>query len=57
LYPVYKLEAEGCSMVKTEKWTTACVNIGYKLTGNRGEKEIVNRLAEMEDFIRNMQSL
>jgi PadR family transcriptional regulator PadR len=28
----------------------------YKLT-ETGEKETVNRLAEMEDFIRNMQSL
>jgi DNA-binding PadR family transcriptional regulator len=28
----------------------------YKLT-ERGEKETVNRLSELEDFIRNMQSL
>lgn len=56
LYPaLHKLEAEGFLEVEME-------NVGnrmrkyYRLTES-GEQETVNRLAELEAFIRNMQAL
>ncbi len=56
LYPaLHKLEAEGFLDVEI-------VNIGnrmrkyYKLT-EQGTKETVNRLAELEDFIKTMQTI
>ena len=56
LYPaLHKLEAEGLLAVEVEKVENR-VRKYYKLTES-GEKETVNRLAELEEFIRNMQSL
>jgi len=56
LYPaLHKLEAEGLLDVEV-------VNIGnrlrkyYKLT-EQGTKETLNRLAELEEFIKNMQTI
>jgi len=56
LYPaLHKLEAEGTLEVEV-------VNIGnrlrkyYKLT-EKGTKETVNRLAEMQEFLKTMQQL
>ena len=56
LYPaLHKLEAEGLLDVEVEKVDNRLRKY-YKLTES-GTKETVNRLAELEDFIRNMQSL
>lgn len=56
LYPaLHKLEAEGLLEVEMEKVDNR-VRKYYKLTEN-GTKETSNRLSELEDFIRNMQSL
>jgi PadR family transcriptional regulator PadR len=56
LYPaLHKLEAEGILDVEIEKVDNRMRKY-YKLTES-GEKETVNRLLELEDFIRNMQSL
>jgi len=56
LYPaLHKLEADGLLDVEVEKVDNRLRKY-YKLTES-GEKETVNRLAELEDFIKNMQSL
>ena len=56
LYPaLHKLEAEGLLEVEVEKVDNRLRKY-YKLTES-GEKETINRLSELEDFIRNMQSL
>jgi DNA-binding PadR family transcriptional regulator len=56
LYPaLHKLEAEGLLDVEIEKVDNRLRKY-YKLT-ETGTKETVNRLSELEDFIRNMQSL
>jgi PadR family transcriptional regulator PadR len=56
LYPaLHKLEAEGLLDVEIEKVDNRLRKY-YKLTES-GSKETVNRLSELEDFIRNMQSL
>ncbi|CAM3928143.1 PadR family transcriptional regulator [Flavobacterium sinopsychrotolerans] len=56
LYPaLHKLEAEGLLDVEIEKVDNRMRKY-YKLT-ETGQKETVNRLSELEDFIRNMQSL
>ena len=56
LYPaLHKLEAEGLLDVEIEKVDNRMRKY-YKLT-EKGTKETVNRLSELEDFIRNMQSL
>ena len=56
LYPaLHKLEAEGILEVEVENVDNRLRKY-YKLT-EKGTKETVNRLAELEDFIRNMQSL
>ena len=56
LYPaLHKLEAEGLLDVEIEKVDNRLRKY-YKLT-EKGTKETVNRLSELEDFIRNMQSL
>ena len=56
LYPaLHKLEAEGILDVEIAKVDNRMRKY-YKLT-EAGEKETVNRLSELEDFIRNMQSL
>ena len=56
LYPaLHKLEAEGLVDVEIEKVDNRMRKY-YKLTES-GQKENVNRLSELEDFIRNMQSL
>ena len=56
LYPaLHKLEADGLLDVEIEKVDNR-VRKYYKLTES-GRKETVNRLAELEDFIRNMQNL
>ena len=56
LYPaLHKLEAEGLLDVEIEKVDNRMRKY-YKLTES-GQKETVNRLSELEDFIRNMQSL
>lgn len=56
LYPaLHKLEAEGLLDVETEKVDNRLRKY-YKLTES-GEKETINRLLELEDFIRNMQNL
>lgn len=56
LYPaLHKLEAEGLLDVEVEKVDNRLRKY-YKLTES-GTKETVNRLAELEEFIRNMQSL
>ncbi len=56
LYPaLHKLESEGLLDVEIEKVDNRLRKY-YKLTES-GEKETVNRLSELEDFIRNMQSL
>ena len=56
LYPaLHKLEAEGLLDVEIEKVDNR-IRKYYKLT-EKGTTETVNRLAELEDFIRNMQSL
>jgi DNA-binding PadR family transcriptional regulator len=56
LYPaLHKLEAEGFLDVEVEKVDNRLRKY-YKLTEN-GQKETINRLAELEEFIRNMQTL
>jgi len=56
LYPaLHKLEAEGLLDVEVEKVDNRLRKY-YKLTES-GTKETVNRLAELEEFIKNMQSL
>ena len=56
LYPaLHKLEAEGILDVEMEKVDNRMRKY-YKLT-EKGTTETVNRLSELEDFIRNMQSL
>ena len=56
LYPaLHKLEAEGILDVEMEKVDNRMRKY-YKLT-EKGTIETVNRLSELEDFIRNMQSL
>ncbi len=56
LYPaLHKLEAEGFLEVEVEKVDNR-IRKYYKLTEN-GQKEVVNRLSELEEFIRNMQTL
>ena len=56
LYPaLHKLEAEGLLEVEVAKIDNRLRKY-YKLT-EQGEKETANRLAELEEFIRNMQQL
>jgi DNA-binding PadR family transcriptional regulator len=56
LYPaLHKLEAEGLLEVEVEKVDNRLRKY-YKLT-EKGTKETVNRLAELEEFIKNMQSI
>lgn len=56
LYPaLHKLEAEGFLEVEVEKVDNRLRKY-YKLTQN-GQQETVNRLSELEEFIRNMQTL
>lgn len=56
LYPaLHKLEADGILTAEVEKVDNR-IRKYYKLT-KAGEKETVNRLAELEEFIRNMQNL
>ncbi len=56
LYPaLHKLEAEGVLEVEVENVDNRLRKY-YKLT-EKGTTETVNRLAELEDFIRNMQNL
>ena len=56
LYPaLHKLEGEGFLDVEVEKVGNRLRKY-YKLTEN-GQKETVNRLAELEEFIKNMQNL
>lgn len=56
LYPaLHKLEAEGWLDVEVEKVDNRLRKY-YKLTES-GQKEAVNRLTELEEFIRNMQTL
>ena len=56
LYPaLHKLEADGLLDVEVEKVDNRLRKY-YKLTES-GEKETVNRLAELEEFIKNMQTL
>lgn len=57
LYPaLHKLEAEGLLDVEVAKVDNR-IRKYYKLTEQGGEKETVNRLAELEEFIRSMQNL
>ena len=56
LYPaLHKLEAEGLLDVEIEKVDNRLRKYN-KLTEN-GQTETVNRLAELEEFIKNMQSI
>lgn len=56
LYPaLHKLEAEGLLDVEVAKVDNRLRKY-YKLT-EAGQKETVNRLAELEEFIRSMQQL
>jgi len=56
LYPaLHKLEAEGLLEVEVAKVGNRLRKY-YKLTEN-GTKETVNRLAEMQDFLKTMQQL
>jgi PadR family transcriptional regulator PadR len=56
LYPaLHKLEAEGVLTAEVEKVDNR-IRKYYKLT-EAGEKETVNRLRELEEFIQNMQNL
>lgn len=56
LYPaLHKLEAEGVLEVEVENVDNRLRKY-YKLT-EKGTNEIVKRLAELEDFIRNIQTL
>ncbi|MGF1558615.1 MAG: PadR family transcriptional regulator [Flavobacteriaceae bacterium] len=56
LYPaLHKLEADGFLDVEVARVDNR-IRKYYKLT-EQGEKESVNRLAELEEFIRSMQQL
>ena len=56
LYPaLHKLEAEGLLDVEIE-YVDNRLRKYYKLT-EKGTKETVNRMEELENFIKNMQSL
>ena len=56
LYPaLHKLEAEGLLDVEVEKVDNRLRKY-YKLT-EKGTTETVNRLAELEEFIKNMQTI
>lgn len=56
LYPaLHKLEAEDLLDVEVEKVDNRLRKY-YKLT-EKGTKETVNRLSELEDFIKNMQTI
>ena len=56
LYPaLHKLEAEGLLDVEVEKVDNRMRKY-YKLT-EKGTSETVNRLAELEEFIKNMQNI
>lgn len=56
LYPaLHKLESDGLLDVEMERVDNRLRKY-YKLT-EKGTAETVNKLAELEDFIRNMQSL
>ena len=56
LYPaLHKLEAEGLLDVEVEKVDNRLRKY-YRLT-EKGTTETVNRLAELEDFIKNMQTI
>ena len=56
LYPaLHKLEAEGLLEVEVEKVDNRLRKY-YKLT-EKGNKETANRLAELEEFIKNMQNI
>jgi len=56
LYPaLHKLEAEGLLEVEVEKVDNRLRKY-YKLT-EKGTKETVNRLADLEEFIKNMQNI
>ncbi|SHI89060.1 PadR family transcriptional regulator [Flavobacterium haoranii] len=56
LYPaLHKLEAEGLLDVEVEKVDNRLRKY-YKLT-EKGTTETVNRLAELEEFIQNMQTI
>ena len=56
LYPaLHKLEAEGLLDVEIEKVDNRLRKY-YKLT-EKGTTETVNRLAELEEFIKNMQTI
>ena len=56
LYPaLHKLEAEGLLDVEVEKVDNRLRKY-YKLT-EKGTSETVNRLAELEEFIKNMQTI
>lgn len=56
LYPaLHKLEAEGLLDVEVEKVDNRLRKY-YKLT-EKGTAETINRLAELEEFIRNMQTI
>ncbi|MFP9115039.1 PadR family transcriptional regulator [Flavobacterium sp. RHBU_3] len=56
LYPaLHKLEADGVLSVEVERVDNRLRKY-YKLT-EHGQRETVNRLAELEEFIRNMQTL
>lgn len=56
LYPaLHKLEAEGLLDVEVARVDNR-IRKYYKLT-EQGQKETVNRLAELEEFIRSMQQL
>lgn len=56
LYPaLHKLEADGLLDVEVERVDNRLRKY-YKLTES-GEKETINRLTELEEFIKNMQNL
>ena len=56
LYPaLHKLEAEGLLDVEVAKVDNRLRKY-YKLT-EQGQKETVNRLAELEEFVRSMETL
>jgi DNA-binding PadR family transcriptional regulator len=56
LYPaLHKLEADGLLDVEVEKVDNRLRKY-YKLT-EKGTSETVNRLAELEEFIKNMQTI
>lgn len=56
LYPaLHKLEADGLLDVEVEKVDNR-IRKYYKLT-EKGTTETVNRLAELEEFIKNMQTI